>query len=344
MIYNVQYLRFFASAIVVIYHATQKTGSPQLFMTGAFGVDIFFVISGFIMIFITENRKRGALNFFLHRLARVGPPYWIITLALAAALFFQPGSFAVSLFSVPYILSSVIFLPHPNPGSGEIMPLYNPGWTLNYEFFFYSLFSVAIAISHRHRALLASSFLAIIVIAGAAFPHDGYVLDFYTNPILIEFIYGMLIGYLVVSGNRIGLVSSIILIALGIVGIIATDIRGPVLRLSNEQFFVWGLPAAAIVAGSIFFELSQKRYPSKFLLMLGNASYAIYITHYTVLTGVIKAWTSIGFPIGTVILIVSSVSAVCAGVLFHFLIEKPLITVLSGSISKPQQRVVVGGG
>jgi exopolysaccharide production protein ExoZ len=152
MLYNLQCLRFFSAAAVALFHILGKNHTDIQFPIGQVGVDIFFVISGFIMVFITEKREQSGGDFFLHRLTRVAPPYWFVTLILATGLFFIPSAFSESVFSWPQLVTSLLFWPYPHyPISDEAYPLYSPGWTLNYEFFFYTIFAVAMAISWKWR-------------------------------------------------------------------------------------------------------------------------------------------------------------------------------------------------
>jgi exopolysaccharide production protein ExoZ len=324
MMLNIQYLRFFAASMVVLHHATVANGQIQ-FSTGAAGVDIFFVISGFIMVFITETKERSPLDFFRRRLARVVPPYWFVTLSTVSGLLLVPHVFQASVFSLPHVLASLFFWPYTNPGTHEIVPVYGPGWTLNYEFFFYSLFAVALAINVNLRALLVSIVLLTIVTVGKIWTVDSVAYTFYSSPILLEFIYGMIIGSMVSRGILINPRLSVTLIAAGTALLIAAAFYWPVLRLSDDRFIIWGLPAALIVAGSIFLELSAGRITMKPLLVTGDASYAIYVTHYYVLGPIVKAWKSVGLSPGYTLVLVSFTVAIAFGVAFHFAIEKPLV-------------------
>jgi exopolysaccharide production protein ExoZ len=334
MLRSIQYLRFTAASLVVLHHVSASSQSFLQFPAGASGVDVFFVISGFIMVFITEKKERSSFEFFRHRIARVVPSYWVVTVALALALLLLPGAFALSKFSFPHFLASMLFLPYRHPGTGDITPLYGPGWTLNYEFFFYSLFAIALAINARYRALLVSAALILAAGIGFMWPSDRVAFGFYTNPISLEFVYGMLIGQIICRGARVGSSASITLIALGVLGLLAAALYWPILMFSNERFLVWGLPAALLVAGSIFLELNRGIKSSNLLLLLGNASYAIYVTHFTLVNGLTKVWTRVGGTAGLAFFIISFVAAISIGVLFYFTIERPLVAYCSQKSAK----------
>jgi exopolysaccharide production protein ExoZ len=334
MLFNIQYLRFVAASLVVLHHAfafmSRYWHRDSYFDAGAVGVDIFFVISGFIMVFITEKKEQSPLRFFYHRIARLAPPYWVVTFLVALALDLAPISFSVPDFSFPHFLASMLFFAYPHPGLNEAVPLYGPGWTLNYEFFFYSIFSVALAINVRRRVALVSSALLLLVICGCFTASDGLTIGFYTNPILLEFIYGMLIGHIVNRGITMQPLASIALIALGVAGLIMATQYWPISRLAGERFLAWGLPSAILVAGSIFLERNKVARPVKTLLTLGDASYAIYATHYIVLAGALQTWRLIGLPPGPLLIATGFAITVIVGVSFHRVVERPLVALFSG--------------
>ena len=328
LIYNIQYLRFFAASMVVVQHGAWANG-PIEFATGAAGVDIFFVISGFVMVFITENKERSPIDFFLHRLVRVAPPYWFVTLAMATGLLLLPHAFSTSVFSLPHVLASLFFLPYPHPATQEIEPLYAPGWTLNYEFFFYSLFALALAVNFSARALLVSAVLLMIGAIGSVWPVNDVAYTFYTSPILIEFIFGMTVASLVNRGVSVGMKISGALLVAGVMLLAAGALYWPVVRLSGDRFIVWGIPAALIVAGGTFLELSAGRLIVRPLLVLGDASYAIYVTHFMLWGPIVKMWEWVGLPQGWLRVIVIFIISIAVGVAFHFTIEKRLVSFFS---------------
>jgi exopolysaccharide production protein ExoZ len=351
MIYNVQYLRFIAASMVVLHHtimiASRYWGEDwpnfrsHQFLGGAAGVDIFFVISGFIMVAITEKKERSPLDFFRHRLTRIVPPYWVVTICLAFAVIVAPSAFQKSRFELPHFMASLLFFPYPHPIANETAPLYGPGWTLNYEFFFYSLFAIALAINASGRVALTSLALIALTIVGFAWPNvKNVAFEFYTNPILLEFVFGMIIGQMVVVGTSVRRCTSIGQILFGVAGLLVANQYWPISRLSSERFLVWGLPAALLVAGSIFLELRKNTKPLRPLVMLGNSSYAIYITHFIALGPVIKACKLVGLSPGFLLTFIGFAATTATGVLFHFVIERRLITFFSGRRRGPPLQII----
>src|ERR1019366_2869669 len=144
LIHPIQYLRGIAALMVVWHHgvgqlATLETYFP--FRFGTSGVDLFFVISGFIMVVTTAGRDVTPTEFIARRFVRVVPLYWVLTLALAATALVAPSLFRSVTLTAVSLIQSLLFIPHFSPShAGMIWPVLVPGWTLNYEMFFYVVF------------------------------------------------------------------------------------------------------------------------------------------------------------------------------------------------------------
>jgi peptidoglycan/LPS O-acetylase OafA/YrhL len=154
------------------------------------GVDVFFVISGFIM-WVTTARRGQPLEFYRHRLARIVPLYWLVTTAVVAILVVAPGAVQSGKVDVWHIVASYLFIPVVHPVTGLMQPVLVPGWTLNYEMFFYALFGVSLLLPRMTRLL------ALIVVLGglAALGHlpviaPASAAEFYTRDIVLEFALG----------------------------------------------------------------------------------------------------------------------------------------------------------
>ena len=181
-IYNIQALRFFAAFSVVFAHLQISRYSgigikPDLFAIGAFGVDIFFVISGFIMAFVSNGMKdsniQNSVEFFIKRVFRVVPLYWMFTF-VAYILAFMSISCPTNLTVCPWYLSEnynfaktsfdwlLQSLTFTNWTRG---PIYSVGWTLIYEFWFYVLFSICLLFGSKPLKLF-SIIMALVAVAG----------------------------------------------------------------------------------------------------------------------------------------------------------------------------------
>lgn len=270
---SVQMLRAIAALAVVFFHI-------PLFRNGDWGVDIFFVISGFIMAMVTAQ---SGSHFFTKRVIRVVPLYWLGTLGVFAVALVLPSLLDNTTADVPGLLKSLFFIPYQK---GEyVQPLLYLGWTLNFEMFFYALFAVSMAISHRHRLLICSSLLLALVVLGHLVTFEALLAKFYTQQILAEFVLGMgcyaiykrTAGWRAASpgkGERAGLIT------LGLVALVYMPFAGG-LAESLGRGLAWGIPAAVVFLALVH-GLSGVRLPWV-LVLIGDASYSLYLFHPYVL-------------------------------------------------------------
>lgn len=266
---SIQLLRAIAATAVVVYHI-------PLFREGAWGVDIFFVISGFIMALVTERSTR---HFFAKRVIRVVPLYWLGTFGVFGVALLLPDLLDNTTADVAGLLKSLLFIPYLKGDS--VQPLLFLGWTLNFEMFFYAVFALAMAISHRHRLLIASGLLLGLVLLGALVRFESVVLAFYTNEILLEFVLGMgcYAFYRHTAAWRtagIARQTRTALIVMGVACIVCLPFSGllhPWLGRSGS----WGIPAAlaflALVHG-----LADRQLPPR-VVLIGDASFSLYLFH-----------------------------------------------------------------
>ena len=152
---SIQILRGMAALFVVFFHVsemllqyTDRQGIfcrfASLWHTGAAGVDLFFIISGFVMVQSTRDKfqKNGSSSeFMLRRIIRIVPLYWLYT-SVMLVLVLLPFTLKNQVFSGWYTVASYLFIPVLNPASGLDLPLLAPGWTLSYEMYFYLIFAL----------------------------------------------------------------------------------------------------------------------------------------------------------------------------------------------------------
>jgi exopolysaccharide production protein ExoZ len=162
MLNSIRLLRGIAALLVVVYHVCEylKThGYPELadaFPFGAIGVDLFFAVSGFVMLHAMESKKFDAgfssgFDFFVRRIIRVAPIYWIGTSALYGIYVAMPHKFKMFSASAEQYWRSMLFLPSVGEGS-TIRPLLTQGWTLYHEMYFYLVLAMAIVVLGRRWA------------------------------------------------------------------------------------------------------------------------------------------------------------------------------------------------
>lgn len=325
---GVQYLRGIAALLVVLHHIRNPVEglfNPVAgYSAGQRGVDVFFVISGFIMF--TAARDESFVQFLLRRVVRVVPLYWLATLALAAVLAVSGKMDTAHWVALGL---SLLFVPHYSAElPGAIMPLLDPGWTLNYEMFFYLLFAVALLTRRVVPSMTAA--IAALVLAGVAVQPTSPVAATYTNPLLLEFLGGLLIGYLF---HRHAPPALDWLIWPGFVLLLLPGAD------DGARVIAAGLPALAIVAGVISADIAGKTPHSAFLKLMGDASYSIYLSHYFTLRLAIAAWRRLpieGWPQFIGFAVTGGVGSVAVGILVYRYVERPLT--LFFKMSRPFQR------
>jgi exopolysaccharide production protein ExoZ len=284
---SIQVLRAVAALAIVIAHfwsAFEAFGHPNPwpnFILGAAGVDLFFVISGFIMVYSSEamfGQPMAPAQFILRRLARIVPLYWAATtIWLCWILAYHQGLAPYDL-DWRSVLASYVFLPYPGPSGLYQAPVLGVGWTLNYEMFFYAIFAVALLFPRRVAVIgISALFVTIVFIGHKLGPVPPNPMVVWANQLILEFAFGMVIAQVYRAGMRLPLWIAGMLIFSG-VGLLCLSPNGDFRLL--PRYLNWGGAAALIVAG---FTLSKARAPNgrlmKGLVLLGDASYALYLTH-----------------------------------------------------------------
>lgn len=315
---SIQYLRGIAAFGVLIFHAAERAGGH--FGVGAAGVDVFFVISGFIMWVVTCRKTPAPGQFLWRRVQRIVPLYWAVTLLVAGVAVLVPGAFPTLQVTGESLIKSLFFVPYSDP-SGLVAPLIVPGWTLNYEMFFYVLFAVGLLAPARLRPWLVSAALVALVAVRPLLDAENPLVATYTDPILLEFGAGVWLGKLW-SENR--LPSARVgwaLAALGLLGFAAVAVAG--LEVSTFRVLLWGIPAFFLVAGAVSVE---RRGPVPHwwpLRALGDASYSVYLVHGLAISATVRALAMVGLDTPAAIMAGSLVVGTVAGLAAYELIEKP---------------------
>ena len=331
---DIQILRAGAALSVAILHAQHDASAIAAQLNWPFqalhlspwgaGVDVFFVISGFIIVYSSQKlfeAPQAGRAFLARRLGRVVPLYWTATTLYLAVAFVLPGAVNSEILDPAFVLSSYLFIPMARP-DGLVQPLYSLGWTLNYEMFFYATFTLVLAWP-KQRGVLA--LIAVMVAAAAVgrivvLPH---MLGFWTDPIILEFAFGMALALLKIKGVVLsrGLRAALVLGGLGLL-VLGADAGTP-------RVFAYGIPAALLVAAAAL-GAERERANTGFARMgsaLGDASYALYLIHPFVIRAgrelVVRSGLAplIG-PWGYIVLVLAG--AVLASLLVFRWYERPL--------------------
>ncbi len=273
---SLQVLRFAAAFSVVLFHVgsglvLQYDLSANPFSLGSAGVDIFFVLSGFIISYTTDPAK-GILHFARRRIARVVPLYWGLTLAIIIIALVRPNLLNSTVVSTEAVIRSFLFIPYEK-SNGAIQPLLFLGWTLCYEMFFYLIYGACLMIG-RHAGWLASAILLFLVGLHALWPEGSVEWRFYTSPILIEFVLGIMLQKVFSS---LGLIKEGSLL-LALTALLAA----PAVHYATSYFIPGIVPSALfavlMVTGFLFWRMPKGRVIAC-LMLLGDASYSLYLIH-----------------------------------------------------------------
>jgi peptidoglycan/LPS O-acetylase OafA/YrhL len=310
-------LRAIAVIVVMLFH----TGFQ--FISGGFlGVDIFFVISGFIMMYIHGNdfqRKNISINFLKKRIIRVIPLYWFLTAAAAVLLFIVPSIFGGGkIFQIKHVLSSFLFIPYNN-SIGLPIPIIGPGWSLNYEMYFYLIFSMLLLFPKKYFLKSITGFFLISILC-SLFSVENEIIKMITNPMLLEFLFGIYIAKLY---DLKRLPNFILLIGMATI-LFFTNI---IIHFNIDyRIFFYGINASFIVMGLLAYEqnIGFKK-PNKILLFLAKISYSLYLSHvfsYKLVLKIIPSKITISHPDLVIVF------TICCSILIAYLIniamEKPI--------------------
>lgn len=335
---GVQYLRGVAALMVVFFHSRSYfTDLAAWTGVGARGVDIFFVISGFIMAHSTRHIEhassiaRESIAFLTKRIIRVVPLYWVALLWTSGPYWIDwlpTATSAMDIYQNHHLeLTSLIkdffFIPHASldpDDEGDAYPIVIQGWTLNYEMFFYGLFALAMFF-RKHRLIAASLVLITLVLSGRLHKFGDITSLFYTSKILIEFVFGMMVFHVYIKTQHMSFDRNTLLV-LGVIGFVLLN-SGSVV---NDKFVL--APAAAII--TLVFIHAFRDAHVRSLKILGDASYSIYLFHPAVfefVRGFIRyiGLGKEGYLNITTIVIMQVIPAVIIGIVIYYVIEKPML-------------------
>jgi len=314
---SIQYLRGLAAILVVVFHA-----SNNVYLFGMSGVDIFFVISGFIMWTTTVGTGIGPADFMRRRLVRIVPLYWAMTLFTALVSVSPPG---IGLgVGVEHLVRSLLFLPSniPQPGHPFLpSPVLGVGWTLNLEMYFYVVFAIGLLLPPRARMALIAAVISTPVLLGI-FIADRLPLElrFYTRPELLEFVAGVALGAAYVAGKtpRGAAAAG----ALGAASLLLVAAGQPAI---DFRALHWGLPALLLCMAGLAAEDLLRMRPNGVAKLLGDASYSIYLVHIPMMAVLRKifGWPSSEMH-GLFENLVLAAATVAGCVVAYFLFEKPV--------------------
>lgn len=334
-ILSIQYLRGVAALMVVWHHAaTQVPGMSMAvpWMFGTSGVDLFFVISGFIMFTTASGTDVLPLQFWRRRIVRVVPLYWALTIVMVIASLCAPSLFKTLKVEPGTLLKSLLFIPHFSLSfPGQLWPLLVPGWTLNFEMFFYAVFGAALALPARARLVALTALFLLLPGIGFAFgPFSSPAAQTYTHPMLLEFLSGIWIAVWWRS-SRMKPTFGVSCVLLG---------GGSILLLSRDSP-AWGYLPQVVGATLVVVAALHERFNtwhSKTCKDLGDSSYSLYLTHLFTLGALRLVWVKLlpstpNIWLTLCFMTVALIACAVVGWLTYQKVELPLLAVLNEKLT-----------
>lgn len=331
---SIQYLRAAASLLVVILHAGNRMeeniaeGVLSVIALGHVGVDLFFVISGFIIWTTCGKSNISSGQFLIRRTMRVVPIYWVATFAWVF-LMFVGGASWISL-NPSHIIKSLFFIPHWSPTfQGTFWPVLVPGWTLIFEMFFYGIFALTLFAPAYLRLYVFAGILILLIASGLVIAPTTAPAAIYSSPLLLEFLGGVLIAELLRRQRIHERISGIsLLLGLTILGV-AGGYAIPD-QTSWSRPLILGSSSLLIVLGLIGLE---GRLPYiNILKRLGDASYSIYLFHVLVIVILYEITERVSLisenTPATGFILMSLLLSGWVGLLLHDWLERPIMVAL----------------
>ncbi|WP_164857316.1 acyltransferase family protein [Sphingomonas crocodyli] len=338
---NIQGLRAIAAYMVVVHHILDTFANNLGFhhpinnmRTGGAGVDIFFVISGYIMMLTTSDRPIGPKRFLYNRIIRIVPMYWLLTIVALILIAAGFKMFGQNPIDVKRILTSFGFLPYFGSSGKVIDPILFPGWTLNYEMMFYIVFALCL-LRHDVKFRILSVCCILFCFWLAQVYIDDPLVDYLGADVIIGFAAGIMLWRV----SRHNIVSPVIAAGfclLGVLALVMLDYPIPFPIPHARLIVIAG--ALSIVFGAVCLERHGIKIKDGWLMHEGNASYSLYLIHPFVLQFVAKVAKVMhfgggylaSFGLAAVMLITSGVAAR----LLYSKLEQPLSEILKLSRRK----------
>ncbi|HTK12476.1 MAG TPA: acyltransferase [Xanthobacteraceae bacterium] len=351
---NIQILRALAAFMVVVSHCGlemkrigEVTGDKLFFDNEALGtgVVLFFAISGFIMVATSYDgfaRPGASLDFARRRIIRIVPLYWAITACAVVGALLAPQMISVPVTEPGYILSSFLFWPDARV-NGLVRPITTPGWTLNLEMMFYTVFTFALLFPRRVGLAVALSLLGGLTLAQilGVFSHGPLAsvqLNFWGDPIIVGFMLGMVVGVAYKMGYRLSYWPALIIGAIGLALLVHPSIPG----YPEDNIIIRAadfIPAfIVLIAVALGPQVDGARQPWVLPMLIGDASYSLYLSHEFFIRPLRVLWVNklASFMPYWSFLVIGIIVALSVGFLSYFLFERPVTRWLTrGDKRKP---------
>jgi len=330
---NIQGLRGLAVLLVVFSHMLVMEGKyaqpdhvlPELFMIGASGVDLFFLISGFVMVAVTRSSFQSKINiqkFLYHRVTRIYPLYWFYSVLILGVYLAQPSLVNSSQGNQVNILASFLLIPQ------NVLPLVNVGWTLIHEMYFYFVFTMLLFLPKNSLFIGLTCWEVIVLIGSIYLPlANSPFINIYFSPLTMEFIMGAFVAIFYYNRSIQGNAKAYALMAFSTwIGgyYIFQTISGEITPSGWVRVLVFGIPSALALYAVLLYERINGTMMPKWISKTGDASYSIYLSHVITLSLVGKIWVLFaaeGYLYNIMILPIMFIAVLVVGYISFNLIE-----------------------
>lgn len=313
-----QIIRLVSAIFIILYH------SHFIGDHGYFGVELFNILSGFLLIYTTE-KVFSTDKMFIKKIIRIVPLYWAMTFITYLLVMLMPSISLMTEAKLEYLIKSLFFIPFVN-SYGYNVPVLSVGWTLNYEMFFFIIFLIAMKINPKKRFQISFLLTLFICIVGNTFAKDIFIINYFANIYIFEFILGMASFYVYkyiesrYNYNFFWYISAIIsflwlLLDIGV-------------SININRFIRLGLPAFILFISIL--KLYGNYSFDRRLIKLGNMTYSVYLVEFytTALYKIIISKIACGFIIQLVLLIVMIIITFMISYIVYLLFEKTITNYL----------------
>lgn len=343
---TIQVLRGVAALLVVLFHlvdAERIYGRGPMLLDGIArlgfaGVDVFFVISGFVMVSVTQGlygSPKNAALFLGRRVARIYPMYWLFTTVIVLMMLVMPHAVDPSFFAKSKLASYLLW-------PTRALPILQVGWTLTYEMFFYLVIAAGIAmLRERWVPLLLAGWAVALLLVQALTPAKPWQ-AVVTSPMAWEFIAG---GLIAAYWRKLPAAAGRPVLWLGVaaflLGAVVLSRMNLVEQDAMRRTLIFGAASALIVLGLVSREGAGQFAPHRALRAVGDASYSLYLSHLFVITLLARLWGRTGYN-GTLVehaafVGIAVLCSTAVALVSYAVVERPVVRWLE-SFFRPERR------